>query len=77
MSITSNNQITQTCASNPPLPSQMLKDVMQFNKLGLEKVSRCPILGCFPGESQSRSCKCVRWRGGKCLGMGCSDNREM
>jgi hypothetical protein len=67
MSITSNNQITQTCASNPPLPRQMLKDVMQFNKSGLERVSECPIgiisssLGCFLGEYQSRSCKCVKW----------------
>jgi hypothetical protein len=65
MSITSNNQITQTCASNPPLPRQMLKDVMQFNKSGLEKVSGCPIglillkFGVFPSENQSRSCKCV------------------
>jgi hypothetical protein len=43
MKITSNNQITQTCASNRPLPRQMLKDVMQFNNSGLESVSRCPI----------------------------------
>jgi hypothetical protein len=39
MSITSNNQITQTCASNPLEPRQMLKDFIQFNKSGLEKVS--------------------------------------
>jgi hypothetical protein len=54
MTITSNNQITQTCASNPPLPKQMLKDVMQFKNLGLERVSGCPIglillkFGVFP-----------------------------
>jgi hypothetical protein len=82
MSITSNNQVTQTCASNPPFPRQMLKDVMLFNKPGLERVSGCPIglillrCGVFPGEDQSRSCKCMRWCRG-CLGKGCSDNREM
>jgi hypothetical protein len=54
MSITSNNQITQTCASNPPSPRQMLKDVIHFNKSGLGKVSECPIglillkFGVFP-----------------------------
>jgi hypothetical protein len=54
MSITSSNQITQTCASNPLLPRQMLKDVMQFNKPILERVSGCPIglillkFGVFP-----------------------------
>jgi hypothetical protein len=54
MSITYNNQITQTCASNPPLPRQILKDVMQFNNSGLEKVLGCPIglillkFGVFP-----------------------------
>jgi hypothetical protein len=43
MPITSNNQITQTCASNTPLPRQMLKNIMHFNKSGLEKVLGCPI----------------------------------
>jgi hypothetical protein len=43
MPITYNNQITQTCASNPPLPRQMLKYVMQFNKSGLEEILGCPI----------------------------------
>jgi hypothetical protein len=71
MSIMSNNQITQTCASNPPLPRQMLKDVMQFNKSGLERVSGCPIgiillnFWVFPSEDQSRSCRCMKW----CSGM--------
>jgi hypothetical protein len=32
--------------------------------------------GVFPGEYQSRSCKCMRWCGGY-LGKGCSDDREM
>jgi hypothetical protein len=66
----------------PPFPKQVLKDVMLFYKPGLERVSgrligmtllRC---GMFPGEDQSRSCKCMRWYGG-CLGKGCSDDREM
>jgi len=54
MKITSNNQINQTCASNPPLPGQMLKHIMQFNKPGLKRVSGCPIgpillkFGMFP-----------------------------
>jgi hypothetical protein len=82
MSITSNNQVTQTCASNPPLPRKLLKCVMLFNNLGLDRVSGCPIglillrCGVFLVEYQSRSCKCMRWRRG-CLGKGCSDNREM
>jgi hypothetical protein len=52
-----------------PFPRQVLKDVMLFYKPGLEGVSgrligiillRC---GMFPGEDQSRSCKCMRWYG--------------
>jgi hypothetical protein len=82
MSITSNNQVTQTCASNPSFPEQVLKDIMLFNKLGLERLSGCPIgliilkFRVFPGEDQSRSCKCMRWCRG-CFGKGCRDNMEM
>jgi hypothetical protein len=54
MPIISNNQITQTCALNPPLLRQIIKDIMQINKPGLERVSRYPIgiillkFGVFP-----------------------------
>jgi hypothetical protein len=82
MSIASNNQVTQTCALNPTFPRKVLKDVMLYNKPGLERVSGCPIgiillrRGVFPGEDQSRPCKCmILCRG--CLGKGCSDNKEM
>jgi hypothetical protein len=53
----------------PPFPRQVLKDVMLFYQPGLERVSRRPIglillkCGMFPGEDQSRSCKCMRWYG--------------
>ena len=53
----------------PPFPRQVLKDVMLFYKLGLERVPGYPIgpillsCGVFPGENQSRSCMCVRWHG--------------
>jgi hypothetical protein len=53
----------------PPFPRQVLKDVMLFYKPGLERVSGRPIgiillrCGMFPGEDQSRSCKCMRWYG--------------
>jgi hypothetical protein len=82
MSITSNNQVTQTYASKPPLPRKNLKDVMLFNKPGLERVLECPIgiillrCGVFLGEYQYRSCKCMIWCRGY-LGKGCNDNREM
>jgi hypothetical protein len=82
MPITSNNQVTQTCAYNPLLPRQVLKDIMLFYKPGFERVPRRPIglillrCGVFPGEDHSRSCKWMRWCGG-CLGKGWSDNMEM
>ena len=66
----------------PPFPKQMLKDIMLFYKQSLERVPGRPIglillrCGLFPGEDQSRSCKCMRWCGGF-LGKGCSDDREM
>jgi hypothetical protein len=53
----------------PPFPIQVLKDVMLFYKSGLERVSGRPIgiillrYGIFPGEDQSRSCRCMRWYG--------------
>jgi hypothetical protein len=52
-----------------PFPRQVLRDVMLFYKLGLERVSGRPIglillrCGMFPGEARSRSCKCMRWYG--------------
>jgi hypothetical protein len=52
----------------PPFSRQVLKDVMLFYKLGLERFSRGPIgiifIGYgFRGEDQSRSCKWMRWYG--------------
>jgi hypothetical protein len=80
MSITSNNQVTQTCAKKPLFPRQVLKDIMLFYKPGLERVPRRPTgiillrFGVFPGEDQSGSCKCMIWCG-ECLGKGCSDDK--
>jgi hypothetical protein len=51
----------------PPFLRLVLKDVILFNKPGLERVSGGPtglILigrGMFPGEGKSRSCKWMRW----------------
>ena len=53
----------------PPFPRQVLKDVMLFYKLGLERVLGGPIrlflIGreMFPREDQSKSCKWMRWYG--------------
>jgi hypothetical protein len=53
----------------PPFPRQVLKDVILFCKPGLERISGRPIgiillrCGMFPGEDQSRSCKCMIWYG--------------
>jgi hypothetical protein len=63
-------------------PRQVLKDIMLFDKPGLERVPGHPIgpillrCGVFPSEEQSRSCKWMIWCG-VCLGKGCSDDREM
>jgi hypothetical protein len=61
---------------------KLLKEVMLFNKPGLERLTGCPIgiillmWEVFSGEDQSSSCKFMRWCRG-CLGKGCSDDREM
>jgi hypothetical protein len=67
----------------PLNPKQMLKDVMQFDKLGLERVSGCPIglihlkFGVFLRWSLVQVMQVYEVAWGKYLGMGACDNREM
>jgi hypothetical protein len=52
-----------------PFSRKVLKEVMLFYKPELERVPRHSIgtillrCGVFPGEDQSRPCKCMRWYG--------------
>jgi hypothetical protein len=61
----------------PLNPKQILKDVMQFDKSGLERVSGCPIgqtflkFGVFPQWILVQVMQVYEVAWGKYLGMGC------
>jgi hypothetical protein len=61
----------------PLNPKQMLKDIIQFDKLGLERVLGCPIgltslkFGVFPMWSLVQVMEVYEVAWDKYLGMGC------